>query len=177
MTKTLADSLAAGDPAAFATLYEKMSDRLFKTARMMMVSTADAEDVVHDLFVNLARTRHRICEIRDLEAYVFTMLRHACSRRRKRLHIEQKTLKKIEQDQASHGTPNQSPISLDRELEEAVASLPEEQRSVLALKFQADLTFEEIAEVMQTSANTAASRYRYALRKLRSLTTAQKEYQ
>ena len=34
----------------------------------------EAEDVVQDVFVELARTRHRIPDIADLEAYVFTML-------------------------------------------------------------------------------------------------------
>jgi RNA polymerase sigma-70 factor (ECF subfamily) len=53
-------------------------------------------------------------------------------------------------------------------LDRALASLPSEQRDVLALKLDAGLTFEEIAAALAMSPNTAASRYRYALEKLRA---------
>ena len=48
-------------------------------------------------------------------------------------------------------------------------SLPEEQRSVLHLKLWEDLTFSQIGETLEISPQTAASRYRYALDKLRDL--------
>ena len=48
-----------------------------------------------------------------------------------------------------------------------VARLPQEQREVVALKIDGGLTFAEIGEALSISANTAASRYRYALEKLR----------
>jgi RNA polymerase sigma-70 factor (ECF subfamily) len=49
-----------------------------------------------------------------------------------------------------------------------LAALPEEQRTVVAMKIKGELTFEEIAAALEVSANTAASRYRYALEKLRA---------
>ena len=52
-------------------------------------------------------------------------------------------------------------------LEEAVVQLPSEQREVVVLKVWGGLTFAQIAEQLDLSANTAASRYRYALTKLR----------
>ena len=42
-----------------------------------------------------------------------------------------------------------------------------EQKQVIRLKTEAGLTFFEIAELLQISPNTAASRYRYAIQKLR----------
>jgi RNA polymerase sigma-70 factor (ECF subfamily) len=56
----------------------------------------------------------------------------------------------------------------DDALAAAVAALPDAQREVVALKIDAGLTFAEIAAVTGTSLNTAASRYRYALEKLRT---------
>ncbi len=50
----------------------------------------------------------------------------------------------------------------------ALEALPAEQKAVLVLKVWEGLTFAEIAEVLDISANTAASRYRYALDKLRA---------
>ena len=53
-------------------------------------------------------------------------------------------------------------------LQRALLALPAEQREVVALKIDGGLTFAQIAQVMDVSINTAASRYRYALEKLRS---------
>jgi RNA polymerase sigma-70 factor (ECF subfamily) len=47
--------------------------------------------------------------------------------------------------------------------------LPPAQREVLALKIDGGLTFAEIAAVIGTTINTAASRYRYALEKIRTM--------
>jgi RNA polymerase sigma-70 factor (ECF subfamily) len=57
-----------------------------------------------------------------------------------------------------------------RLLQAALARLPESQREVVTLKIWGELTFAEIAAALDIPANTAASRYRYALEDLRKLT-------
>ena len=52
-------------------------------------------------------------------------------------------------------------------MERALDELPAEQRIVLQLKLWEGLTFEQIADALDIPANTAASRYRYGLDKLR----------
>jgi RNA polymerase sigma-70 factor (ECF subfamily) len=52
-------------------------------------------------------------------------------------------------------------------LSSALAELPPDQRAVVHLKLWEDLTFEQVAMILELSANTAASRYRYGLDKLR----------
>ena len=54
-------------------------------------------------------------------------------------------------------------------IEAALAALPEKQRSVVVLKFYRDKTFREIGEMLGISENTAGSRYRYGMAKLRDL--------
>lgn len=54
-------------------------------------------------------------------------------------------------------------------VESALNELPPEQRSIVQLKLWQGLTFDEIAQAQDISANTAASRYRYAIEKLRTL--------
>jgi RNA polymerase sigma-70 factor (ECF subfamily) len=56
-----------------------------------------------------------------------------------------------------------------RTIEAALDELPETQKEVLILKIWLNLTFERIAEILSIPADTAASRYRYALEKLRVL--------
>lgn len=54
------------------------------------------------------------------------------------------------------------------ELQSALAELPEDQREVIVLHIWAKMSFEEIASALEISPNTAASRYRYGLSKLRA---------
>ena len=174
MPPSLAESLADGDADAFAALYDRLAARLLGAARTMTGSTADAEDVMHDLFVDLARGRHRLAAVADLEAYVFTMLRHAVGRRRRRTATGRRALVVVAHDR---GRPNHSAaVALpDDELSTAVANLPPEQREVVALKIDGGLTFAEIGRVMGTSLDTAASRYRYALGRLRQALSGRDE--
>ena len=52
-------------------------------------------------------------------------------------------------------------------LQSALAELPDEQREIMILRVWGQLTFEEAAAALDISPNTAASRYRYALAKLK----------
>jgi RNA polymerase sigma-70 factor, ECF subfamily len=169
---TLGEQLAAGDSEAFAALYDRLAVRLFNTARTMTDSLPDAEDTVHDLFVELARSRDRLARITDLDAYIFTMLRHAVSRRRRRRDVDRRAIDSIGRRRAEAGSFTTQPAEpVDDALTAAVATLPPAQREVLALKVDGGLTFAEIAAVIGTSINTAASRYRYAIENIRATLT------
>ena len=170
MATTLGELLAAGDREAFAALYDRLGQRLFATARTMLASTTDAEDVVHDLFVELARSRQRLAAVADLDAYLFTMLRHAAIRRLRRRSLADRTLERLGRDRlAGDGFATPPVEAADDSLSAAVATLPAEQREVVGLKIDGGLTFAEIATVIGISPNTASSRYRYALEKLRAM--------
>ena len=54
-------------------------------------------------------------------------------------------------------------------LSKAMAQIPYEQREVVGLYMEGDLTFRQIAEIQNASINTVQGRYRYGMTKLRSL--------
>ena len=103
-----------------------------------------------------------------MTAYLFTTLRHAAARigarRAKEPNIASMPADKVVD--ARSITPPTDPRS--ERLERALRALPPAQREVIALKIDCQLTFEQIAQVMKISINTAASRYRYGLEKLRT---------
>lgn len=167
---TLTQALAAGDPEAFAAVYDRFAARLFAMATTMTGSATEAEDIVHDLFVDLATHRQRFAGVNDLDAYLFTALRHAVSRQWRRRSIHRKAIDRMQQELPREATYTDQPPP-DEALAAALASLPAVQREVVALKTAGGLTFAEIARVTNTRPNTAASRYRYALAQLRRLLT------
>jgi RNA polymerase sigma-70 factor (ECF subfamily) len=64
-------------------------------------------------------------------------------------------------------TPPDRDHAAEENLRRALQSLPDDQRQVVILHIWGELTFSQVAEILSISANTAASRYRYALTKLR----------
>jgi RNA polymerase sigma-70 factor (ECF subfamily) len=144
---------------ALAELYDQFAPALYRTACGLLGSAADAEDVVHDVFVSLARNRAGLPAIADARAYLFVALRRAVARRAVRRPPGPLPDEVIDLREARER---------DERLECALARLPVEQRAVIVLKVDGDLTFAELAAVMGISPNTAASRYRYAIEKLRA---------
>lgn len=161
---SLTRRLTAGDEIAFAELYDRFGARLFRTARRLLNDEHAAEDAVQDVFAALARSHANLAAVTDWTAYLFASLRHATARIGERLVRRPESLTV---DPAASQAP-----SGDASLERALAELPAEQREVLALKFEGGLTFDQIGLQLGISANTAASRYRYALEKLRRMMEA-----
>jgi RNA polymerase sigma-70 factor (ECF subfamily) len=155
-------ALASGKPEEYAALYDRLSRAMLRVAGVMLRGSGEAEDVVQDVFVELVRRRDRLGQVRDLDAYVFAMLRNAVGRRVRGQQREQHHLRRI-----VPATANEKSLGSPDELTEALSSLPAPQREVIALKVDGGLTFAQIAEILNLNPNTAASRYRYALEKLR----------
>jgi RNA polymerase sigma-70 factor (ECF subfamily) len=159
-------SLANGDAGAGAleAAYDAFAPRLYAVARRLLPVPADAEECVQEVFVGLVERRDQLGRIDDLGAYLFASLRHAAQARGRR----GARLRVVE----SHAAPSEEAapgqdVLAARVLGRALAALPVEQREVVALKVDGELTFAEIGALLGTSLNTCASRYRYGLARLR----------
>ena len=161
----LAQGLAEGREEAFAALYDRYGPALFRVARAMLGSTPDAEDAVQEVFVGLVRVRPRLGAVEDLRAYLFAALRHAAAKIA--AHRLPGSVRVEALDQVPAPTARAADGERSARLERGLRALPCAQRELVALKIDGDLTFAEIAVLLGISPNTAASRYRYALEKLR----------
>jgi RNA polymerase sigma-70 factor (ECF subfamily) len=136
----------------------------------MLGRPEDAEDTVQEVFVAVLHARLRVTDSDDLTAYLFTALRRAagrCAARRARAPTGSDTA--VHEAVASSARRNDCSDPYSERLQRALLTLPAEQREAVALKIDGELTFAEMAQVMGVNINTAASRYRYALEKLRCL--------
>lgn len=164
--------LAAGDERAYEALYDRFGGRLYRAALGILGGSQDAEDTVQDVFLSLFRSRRRLVEVKDLEAYLFSALRRsalrlAATREREAARATMHSSLQSGLDGAAHPRPEDAVDPRQELIEKALRSLPREQREVIALKTAGGLTFARIGEVLGVSLHTAASRYRYALEKLR----------
>ena len=143
-------------------LYRAHGAALFRYALMILADREDAEDVVQQVFMSALRAS------RDVAApiqYLRRATRNECysvlrSRVRERVH---RMADDLLLDMASDAGQEAERLALSR----ALASLPPEQREVVYLKVYQGYSFPEIAGLLDVPANTAASRFRYALEKLR----------
>ena len=148
---------------------EAHGPKLLLCARQWTRSQADAEDVVQEAFVRYWRHQRHLPG--DPQALLITSIRRAAldhaRRQARRTAREEKADGGLEDREFSFEARPGDDADRRQELEAALARLPVGQREVLVLKIWNELTFEQIAETLEIPANTAASRYRYALAALR----------
>jgi RNA polymerase sigma-70 factor (ECF subfamily) len=140
--------------------FAQLGPALLLFARRWTNCRADAEDIVQEAFVRFWRREHSL----QKRALLYAAVRSAAL---DRLRSEQRRARReasAARDGAEHVEPQFVELDEGRQLlAEAVERLPDEQREVVILKIWNELTFAEIARVLEISQNTAASRYRYAL--------------
>jgi RNA polymerase sigma-70 factor (ECF subfamily) len=158
--------------AVLDRIYDQYARQLYRYALAVTGSPDDAEDAVQEVFVRLARSIRRLPRVADLKAYLFSSTRNAAC---DILRARQRGGRLGEALQLEARVAGQCEVSSrdGSELCEAMLALPVEQREILVLKVFEEMTFKEIAAVLGVSINTVASRYRYAIGKLRGILEAQ----
>ena len=138
-------------------------------ARQIVPARADAEDVVQEAFLRFWTSRARAA---DPVAYLFACVRNAALDWRRSGRRRGRRERAAARGEAADDPAPLFATDAGREerraaIEAALAALPENQREVLVLKVWAKLTFPQIGAALGVPPDTAASRYRYALAKLR----------
>lgn len=150
-------------------LYDRHADGMYRFLALRLDSPEDAEDVLQETFCRLARYDVRWAFIRNERAFVFKVLRNESHRflRRKLRGAARET---PSGDIAHDGVRAERPgPEVDAPILAALASLPGPQKEVIILKVYQDFSFKDISGIVGVSINTAASRYRYGIEKLRAL--------
>lgn len=164
----LAIKAAAGDKVALREIYEQCRRELFLFARTLANGNlADAEDVLQECLLRVWKCRRDLAAVRNIRSYLFTTLRNVfLNFVRSRSREARKRAERPNEPGLIVSGPPDDPWAPD-ELGKALGSLPEEQRQAVVLKIWGELTFAEIAQVLDVPEKTAASRYRYAIQKLK----------
>jgi RNA polymerase sigma-70 factor (ECF subfamily) len=138
---------------------------LLRIARGVLRDADEAEDVVQE---TILRVLDRAGRARILEGGPYLARATYWNALKRRARLRTTRLEPLD-DSVEHRAPLADPswtLSVI-ELERAIAGLPVRQQAIIRLRFYAGLTYQEISTALSVSANTAASRCRYALAKLR----------
>ena len=169
-----------GDQDAMRLIVQRNSPRLYSFLYRMVSDQASCEEMVQEVFLKLVRARPDFSSGTKVSTYLFSVARNlAIDELRKLKHRRHMSLdqeasagdSRTLQDRIPDGKTTTDGAAIDGELkkkiEQSIALLPQEQREVFCMREIEGLAFAEIADVLGVSENTAKSRMRYALEKLR----------
>ena len=148
---------------------EADSPRLRRYARALARDVATADDLVQDCLTRALGKLHLWQEGTDLRAWLFTILHNQYVNQVRRSVREGAAVGLSETEPLLTRAPQQGKVLELRDLERAIAKLPEEQRAVILLVGLEGMRYEEVAEVLDVPVGTVRSRLsrgREALRRL-----------
>jgi RNA polymerase sigma-70 factor, ECF subfamily len=159
-----------GDRAAFAELVEKYKQPVMNFVYRSLRDETEAEDLAQNVFLQVYKSRSRYRQTAKFSTWLFTIARNLCLnelRRRSRhpaesieeTHAENEDQPQRQYEDKSQLAPPEQLLhgELVRKIEEALADLPENQRSAILLCRQEDLSYEEIAGVLGCSLSATKS--------------------
>ena len=159
-----------GDTAAFTALVEKYKQPVMNLAYRLLRDQTEAEDLAQNVFVQVYKSAPRYQTTAKFSTWLFTIARNLGLneiRRRSRHPAESLDATHADDpDQPRHqfeDTKNFSPpdrllqSELAQKIEEALAGLPEIQRTAILLCRQDELSYEEIAKVLGCSLSATKS--------------------
>jgi len=152
-----------GNIAEIELLYRQQGSALLLFALAITGERSRAQDVVHHVFLNLIE-KGSLRRAADKKAYLFASVRNAALNESK---LRERTAPLDGDSHAAWFDPPDHDYMGEQNLRRTLGALPDDQREVIVLHIWGELTFSQISELLSISPNTAASRYRYALGKLR----------
>jgi len=171
-----------GDTRAFEMLLKRHRRPVFNFLYRQVGDGNLAEDLLQDVFLRVIRSAARYSPRAKFTTWLYTIARNLCvDNARRAKHRRHASLdatlgkdpdgKQTLLDKVPHGGPAVDRQAMGGELrqhlQEAIASLGDDQREVFLMREQLNLPFKEIAEIIGCPENTVKSRMRYALEHLR----------
>jgi RNA polymerase sigma factor (sigma-70 family) len=161
----------AGNEQAFAHLYQRYRQPLFAYLVKSIGHQAQAEEVFQELWLSLIRQRERYTVSASFRTYIFCIAHTRLMdfyRRQGKLAANDT----LEDDSEIAACASYEPhtqfeeAKLLERLQFCLKQLPDEQRAVMVLKLESELSLQSIAEQLNVAFETLKSRFRYAQAKL-----------
>ena len=165
--RALVQRIAGGDPLALSSLYDRHSQTIYSHAFHLLGDVAEAEDAVEETFWRVWR---RAGDYDPAVPDVATWLLMVCRQRAaERLRAKKRSNDRILDDTTGLGDgASEGGTSRDRDrIAASLAAVPADQRTVLELAFFRGMAPADVAAATKQSPETARTRLRVAMRKLR----------
>jgi len=141
----------------FADIFQKHEQPLYLLAFRLTKSHQQAKDIIQDVFLKLWEDRHRMSEIKNMEAWLYTLtenkiidfLRKKAAENRLRLAVEDKISLILDETE-----DKLSAKESDQIIRKAIEQLPPQRKLIYQLNKEGDLSYQEIAKQLRISKHT-----------------------
>lgn len=166
--RKLAECIQEGDRAAFKALFQRYAEALRRFAVQYTESREIAEELVQDLFFEMWKNREQWSPTVSVKSYLYTSVRN--------LALDYLKHEQVVETWKQEALPDDTPPAPDERLHrnqlrqavhETIDGLPERRRHVFKLSRQHNLTYREIAKVLDISVKTVETHMSRAFRDLR----------
>lgn len=156
-----------GREAAFTQLVHKYQERLYWHIRRMVVNHSDADDVLQNVLIKVWRHLAGFKE----EANLYTWLYRIATNETVSWLEQQKkhAAAQVDEDYMQEQLVAQNgydPNKIEWKLQQAIATLPQKQRVVFNLRYYDEMPYEDMADVLETSAGALKASYHHAAKKI-----------
>ncbi len=156
-------------PLDLQRVYDEHAQALFAFLLNLTRHEADARDVLQEIFHKLASRPRLLDGVTQPRAFLIRLAHNQAVDLIRRRATRQKNCEQIAAEAEPVFAPSDDPddTAFRQALADALGELPAEQSAAVHLKLWEEMTFEAIADTLDIPPNTAASRYRYGIDKLR----------
>ncbi len=152
----------------FVNTVKRLEDKMFRLAKMMLISTDEAADAVQEVFTKLWVKKDQLNRISNQDAYFMRAVRNYCLDRIKSKQAKESRLDSVafmmQTQSVEHKYDTKEAVGM---VEQMLWQLPEKQRLIIQLRDVEGYEFKEIAEILNMNENairTALSRARKTLK-------------
>lgn len=168
--------LAEGSEYAFQLIYDRHSNRVYKTATRFLKSQVLAQEVVQDVFLKLWLSRKTLKANQPIEAWLCTVAKNNIINRLKKVMNEWKLMNELPHITASDSNTTENSVQ-DAEystiLQAAINSLPEQQKKAYLLSRNENLTYKQIGENLELSTLTVKTHISRAILHIKQVLASQ----
>jgi RNA polymerase sigma-70 factor (ECF subfamily) len=185
--QSLLEKAKAGDVAAFEELIEAYQKKVFNLALRMIGNADDAADLAQEAFIRIYKAISGFKEQSSFSTWVYRITTNVCLdeiRKRKNrkvisldeeIHMDDSEMKRQVASDAPRPDETAEREELRRIVNDAINSLPDEQRTAITLRDLHGMSYEEIARILDCPDGTVKSRINRARQALKNLLSSKRE--
>lgn len=164
--------IAEGSEEAFRVIFQRYGGKLQSYVLKLSQSKETAEDIVHDVFLNIWKNREQLTRIEQFDSYLFRAARNTAHRAFQRRAKEVLIVATLQQpgiaDENFEGEARITHREVREYIQQAIDRLTPQQRKIFLLSREEGLSHSEIAERMGITRRTVTNTITEALNTLRA---------
>lgn len=158
----------------FNLLVRTYQQRVYWHVRKMVIDHDDADDLTQEIFIKIHKAIDQFREDSQLFTWIYRIATNECltflNKKRRRFFLPIEDVGK-ELSSKLDSAPDISGEDIQKKLQKALLKLPDKQRLVFNMKYFDELSYEEIADITETSVGALKASYHHAVKKIEDYLT------